>query len=37
MKIRRYLIDGYFWYGVTVNGRIHLIRRLGKVGALIHP
>lgn len=32
MHIRGYNVDGYWWLGLEVNGRVMLIRRVGRVG-----
>lgn len=37
MKIRLYTLDGYYWHGVEINGRLILINRIAPVGACIRP
>ena len=34
-NIRAYTVGGYHWLGVEFNGRIMLIRKVGRVGDLV--
>lgn len=35
--MKLYSLSGYWWLGATVNGRLYLCRRVGKVGDCIRP
>ncbi len=37
MKIRMYKIEGHWYHGIEINGRLFLIGYIGRVGDCIRP